>query len=111
MFKIRFLPEFGRVLSERLDVGGTIYDSTDVKGSSRRYPTIRVRYYPGTRGRPPELTFESSRPVLGQFFDHPDVKNKLDTELARVVVRLAGKCSTSGSVASGFAEILAIPSC
>lgn len=88
MFKIRFLPNFGRVLSERLDVGGTIYDSTDVKGSSRRYPTIRVRYYPGTGGRPPELTFESSRPVLGQFFDHPDVKNKLDTELARVVVGL-----------------------
>ena len=86
MFKIAFSPKSGRVLSEYLEVGGTIYESVGV--SSRRFPTIKVRYYPGTRGRPPDFTFESSRPVLGQFLEHPDIKNELDKKLASGVVSL-----------------------
>ncbi len=86
LFKIAFSPESGRVLSEYLEVGGTIYESVGV--SSRRFPTIKVRYYPGTPGRPPDFTFESSRPVLGQFLEHPGIKNKLDKELASGVVSL-----------------------
>ena len=105
IFRISFSPESGRVLSEYLEVGGTVYESVGV--SSRRYPTIKVRYYPGTRGRPPDLTFESSRPVLGQFLEHPGIKNKLDKELASRVVRLlanAQQVDPSPPVLQGYSR-------
>ena len=74
------------MLSECLEVEGTIYASVGV--SYREYPTIKVTYYPGTRGRPPDYTFESSRPVLGQFLEHPGIRNKLDKKDVSAVVGL-----------------------
>ena len=67
-YTISFLPTPGRVTIERLrSARKDIYDSTEIDINSVESPSLWVRYYRGTRGRPPEIGFESARPVLGQF--------------------------------------------
>lgn len=67
-YKISFSPAHGRVTRERLKMAGrNIYDSTPIGIDSPVDPVISARYYPGTPGSPPNLSFDSGRPVLGQF--------------------------------------------
>ena len=69
-FGIGFSPATGRVTSERLTGARVIYDSDPVaRYNSPHKPVLWVRHYPGRTGRPPELMFESARPVIGQVAD------------------------------------------
>ena len=69
-FGLGFSPTAGRVIRERLKGTSLIYDSSPVSGyNSPRNPILWVRHYPGRQGRPPELSFESARPVIGQVAD------------------------------------------
>ena len=64
-YKISFSPTYGRVTAERLRLAErVIYNSnSNVLG----HPVLPIKYHSGARGRPPQLDFDSSRPVLGQF--------------------------------------------
>ena len=87
-FLIAFSPA-GRVRRERLTVETVIYDSTAVTTNSPDDPVLWVRYYwPGRRGRPPDMRFESARPVLGQLADHPSGCQKRHAGLAARVAAL-----------------------
>ena len=66
-YTIAFDPAEGKVTRERLAVDGDLYDSAPVKVNQRSEPVLKVRYYRGDKGHPPPLTFERSRPALGQF--------------------------------------------
>lgn len=67
-YDIAFDPIDGKVTQERLAVDGSdLYDSTPVTLDARSAPDLKVRYYRGDKGHPPPLTFERSRPALGQF--------------------------------------------
>ena len=107
MFTITFRPDSGKVLRECLDVGGTLYDSSEVSRYRIGAPVIGVCYYPETRGRPQDLDFDSSRPVLGQFLEYAKVER--DTELAReVAILLANtqQVDPSPTVLQGYSRSL-----
>ena len=91
-FLITFSPA-GRVRRERLKVihistPVTIYDSTPVTINSRDDPVLWARYWPGRQGRPPDMRFESARPVLGQLADRPSGCQKRHAVLAARVAAL-----------------------
>ena len=86
-YTISFSPAHGRVTRERLIVAGrNIYDSTPIGINSPVDPVFWARFYPGTQGRPPEIRFDSGRPVLGQFastvYDYDNIATEISTLLA-----------------------------
>ena len=86
-YTISFSPAHGRVTRERLIVAGrNIYDSTPIGINSPVDPVFWARFYPGTQGRPPEIRFDSGRPVLGQFastvYDNDNIATEISTLLA-----------------------------
>jgi predicted ATPase len=66
-YSIAFDPVEGKVLSERLKAGIDLFDSTVLAKPAAGDPTLKVRYYRGSTGYPPNLTFERARPALVQF--------------------------------------------
>ncbi|MFO1491831.1 MAG: AAA family ATPase [Kiritimatiellia bacterium] len=87
-YKITFSPAEGKVTQESLNVGGEIYASDGVPKNLPGDPVIKVKYYRGTRGTQPHLSFESARPVLGQFARGNGKWKKDDAELAQEVATL-----------------------
>lgn len=71
-YMVQFSPAEGCLLEERLEVGGSpIFDSGPLDNAAGR-PFFEVRYYKGTPGRRPHLSFEKSRPILHQLLEHPE---------------------------------------
>ncbi len=87
-YRISFSPSDGKVTQESLNAGGEIYTSDGVPRNLPGDPVIRVKYYQGKKGTQPQLTFESARPVLGQFAKGNGKWKKSDAELAEVVATL-----------------------
>lgn len=88
-FDIVFTPVDGKVVRERLSAGGEIYDSNSVK-NPKGAPYFGVRYYGGRSGTQPDLTFERSRPMLGQFARGNGKWSRTHAELAsQVAITLA----------------------
>lgn len=88
LYRISFSPGDGKVTQECLNVGGEIYTSDGVPRNLPGDPIIRVKYYQGKKGTQPQLTFESARPVLGQFAKGNGKWKKSDAELAQEVATL-----------------------
>lgn len=88
LYRISFSPGDGKVTQESLNVGGEIYTSDGVPRNLPGDPIIRVKYYQGKKGTQPQLTFESARPVLGQFAKGNGKWKKSDAELAQEVATL-----------------------
>ena len=87
-YGITFSPEEGKVKAESLTFRDDIFTSSGVPRNSSGDPVIRVKYYQGKKGKQPELPFESSRPVLGQFARGNNRWKKGDAESARTVALL-----------------------
>lgn len=85
---IAFAPASGRVTRERLSSGGPVYHSEAVGKNQPDDPVLKVRYYPGQKGRQPHLQFERSRPVLGQFARGNGKWKKSDADLAGEIATL-----------------------
>lgn len=84
-----FSPGRGRLTRERLKTSTVIYDSDPVDNyNSSDNPVLWVRHYPGTVGKPPELSFESARPVIGQVADQGAGFPKSQRNLATDVTAL-----------------------
>lgn len=88
LYSISFAPQEGKVTQEGLSVGGEIYTSDGVPRNLPGDPVIRVKYYQGKKGTQPQLPFESSRPVLGQFAKGNGRWKKGDAESAQQVATL-----------------------
>jgi predicted ATPase len=65
-YEIAFSAVEGRLRSEKLKVGGDIYDSSSLDNPASD-PVFTVRHYHGKKGTQPHLQFEKNRPVLGQL--------------------------------------------
>ena len=73
-FEIAFSPAAGQLTRERFRVGqNTIYDSATAS-NDRNGPSLCVEYYTEGSRRPPHLSFERARPVLGQFASSSEVQ-------------------------------------
>ncbi|MDE0223410.1 MAG: AAA family ATPase [Spirochaetaceae bacterium] len=81
-FGIGFSPAEGRVTRERLKGTKAIYDSDPITINSPSSPIFWVRHYPGRQGRPPEPSFDSVRPAIGQLADRLTEFSKSHRNLA-----------------------------
>lgn len=65
-YHIAFSPRSGRVNAEKLKIGSDeVYDSSPAANTADS-PVLQARYWSGKKGAPPFLSFERTRPVLGQ---------------------------------------------
>lgn len=87
-YRISFSPGEGKVTQESLSVKEDIYTSEGVPRNLPGEPVLRVKCYQGKQGRQPHLTFESARPVLGQFAKGNSKWKKSDAESAQAVATL-----------------------
>lgn len=88
-YMIQFSPEKGCLLEESLVLGGwPIFDSRPVE-KFPSLPFFDVRYYKGTPGRQPHLSFEKSRPVLHQLLDHRECQETHKEHLKNCISALS----------------------
>jgi predicted ATPase len=89
LYGISFTPQDGKVTQERLSAGGRdLYTSEGVPRNLTGDLVFRVKYFQGTKGTQPQLPFESSRPVMGQFARGNGKWKKADAEMASDVARM-----------------------
>lgn len=81
-YSLALSPSRGCMLEERLIEGrNPVFDSSPVANDPGK-PTFDVRYYTGSKGRAPHLSFEKSRPVLHQLTGHEGHKGRHKEVLA-----------------------------
>ena len=101
-------PERGWVELESLKLGGRpIYEP---KAVAVEGPSHVVRYATGRRGRPPEIEFGRSRPVLGQFENAEGVTSARAATAAEVAEQLADmqRIDPSPAILRGYAQAQAV---
>jgi len=107
LYEIAFSAIEGRLRSEKLSVGGDVFDSSPIENPVGD-PVFRVRYYRGKKGTQPHLQFEKSRPVLGQFSRGGNgLWNKAHADAAEQVARQLAdmqRLDPSPSILRGYSQ-------
>lgn len=92
-YRIAFSPEQGRVSEEKLKCPFDVYDSNPdaaPKIANRpNDPGLTARYFAGTRGRQPHLSFEKNRPILHQLGRKTECTEKDRQMLEKVALALS----------------------